>query len=181
MSSTKVQKRTQKRGPKRTMSHSANLRDKSPVEDDWGIADMAAHFEITPRAIRFYEDKGLITPKRVRGSRVFSPTDRERFDQILRAKRLGFTLEDIREVLEVTDGAVTERTELLRRKENFKRVVKSLRRRRRDIEILAKDLLGLCAVIEDYEKNKPEAGVFQFAGAYEAMFREYLDEDFLPL
>lgn len=148
---------------------------------DWGIADVAAHFEITPRALRFYEDKGLIAPKRTKGSRQFSHMDRERLDKILRAKRLGFSLEDIREVLEVTDGVITERAELLRRKENFKRVVKTLRTRRRDIEIVAKDLLGLCAVIEDYEKSEPDTGVFQFAGAYEAMFREHLDEDFLPL
>ncbi|PHR60113.1 MAG: hypothetical protein COA43_07380 [Robiginitomaculum sp.] len=158
-----------------------NAQDSGKCTLSWGIAEMAAHFEITTRAIRFYEDKGLISPDRIRGSRIFSPTDRQRLEKILRAKRLGFSLEDIREVMEVTDGLVTERAELLHRKENFKKVVKSLHRRRRDIDVLARDLLSLCAIIEDYEQNAPDTGVFQFAGDYEAKFREYLDEDFLPL
>jgi DNA-binding transcriptional MerR regulator len=149
-------------------------------EDDWGIAELAAHFDITPRAIRFYEDKGLITPRRERGSRVFSALDRERLARILRAKRLGFSLEDIRIVQEVTDGSVKDRDELLRRKENFEIVIKNLRRRRRDTDILAKQLQALCAAIDDYAETAMPSGVFQYAEAYEALFRKQLDEDFSP-
>ena len=148
--------------------------------DMWGIAELAAHFEITPRAIRFYEDKGLLSPGRENGSRVFSSTDRERLARILRAKRLGFSLEDIRTVQEVADGEVTDRGELLSRKQNFEKVIKSLRRRRRDADILSKQMQALCAAIDDYAEQAPKSSVFQYAEAYEALFRKQMDEDFLP-
>lgn len=142
---------------------------------------MAAHFDITPRAIRFYEDKGLLNLRRENGSRIFSATDRERLDRILRAKRLGFSLEDIRTVQEVTDGEVTDREELMRRKQNFEKVIKNLRRRRRDTDIMAKEMQALCAAIDAYSESAPVSGVFQYAEAYDAMFRKQMDEDFSPL
>ena len=153
----------------------------SRSDDDWGIAEMAAHFDVTPRAIRFYEDKGLISPRRANGSRVFSPTDRERFGQILRAKRLGFSLEDIFAVQEVADGKVNDHAELLRRKQNFEKAIKSLRQRRRDADIVAKQMQGLCAAIEEYVETEQPTGVFQYAEAYDALFRKQMDEDFSPL
>lgn len=152
----------------------------SSRDEVWGIAELAAHFEITTRAIRFYEDKGLLTPRRESGSRVFSQTDRDRLEQILRAKRLGFSLEDIRTVQEVTDGEVTDRTELLKRKQNFEKVIKNLRRRRRDADILGKQMQALCAAIDTYAESAPESSVFQYAEAYEALFRKQMDEDFSP-
>lgn len=142
----------------------------------WGIADVAAHFEITTRAIRFYEDKGLLSLERVNGHRVFNVIDRERLEKILRAKRIGFSLEDIKQFLEVTDGNVVEQAELLRRKANFEAVIKRLRRKRRDIEIIAKDMADLCAVVDNYIETGPTGEVFQFAEAYDEMFRKQLEE-----
>lgn len=162
-------------------SHSPDTSNSPTSHDEyWGIAELAAHFEVTPRAIRFYEDKGLLTPKRVNGSRVFSQTDRDRLERILRAKRLGFSLEDIRTVQEVADGEVTDREELLGRKKNFEKVIKNLRRRRRDADILSKQMQALCAAIDDYAEQAPKSSVFQYAEAYEALFRKQLDEDFSP-
>jgi len=160
-----------------TSAHSS----KAEPRDNWGIAELAASFEITTRAIRFYEDKGLLSPKREGGHRVFGVGDRERLEQILRAKRIGFTLEDIKLVLEVTDGEVVSRDELLLRKASFETVIKRLRKKRRDIDIVAKDLQGLCTVIDEYAKTAPTGEVFQFAEAYDAMFRQHLDEDFIPI
>ncbi len=158
-----------------------NMRSSTAANDEnWGIAELAAHFEITTRAIRFYEDKGLITPERENGSRVFSTDDRDRLARILRAKRLGFSLEDIRTVQEVADGEVTDREELLARKQNFEKVIKSLRRRRRDADILSKQMQALCAAINDYAEKAPKSSVFQYAEAYEALFRKQMDEDFSP-
>jgi len=88
---------------------------------EWGIKSFAEIFGVTPRTIRFYEDKGLLTPARANGVRVFSPDDRIRFEKIMRGKRLGFSLDDIKEVLDVTDGNVTDRIELLRRRKNFEK------------------------------------------------------------
>ena len=63
----------------------------------YGIADLAREFDVTTRTIRFYEAEGLITPSRQGQRRIFSPRDRVRLRLILRGKRLGFSLGEIRE------------------------------------------------------------------------------------
>lgn len=149
--------------------------------DNWGIADTAEHFEITTRALRFYEDKGLLKPHRLAGRRVFNARDRARLEKILRAKRIGFSLEDIKQFLEVTDGDVTDIEELLQRKSSFEAVIARLRNKRKDIEVIAKDMQDLCTLIDNYVETAPDTGVFQFAEAYDAMFRATMDEDFIPV
>ena len=67
----------------------------------YGIADLAAHFDISQRTIRFYEDKGLISPKRVGTQRIYTETDRQRLSLILRAKAIGSRLSEIRTFLEL--------------------------------------------------------------------------------
>ncbi len=163
-------------------NHKASATISSPKEQgNWGIADTAELFEITTRAIRFYEDKGLLSPRRANGRRVFNVQDRERLEKILRAKRIGFSLEDIKQFLDVTDGSVTVTDELLRRKTSFEAVIARLRRKREDIEVIAKDMQDLCEIIDNHIKNAPTGGVFQFAEAYDAMFRARMDEDFIPV
>lgn len=63
------------------------------------VSELAADLGITPRALRFYEDKGLITPRRAGGSRVFDYRDKGRLALVLRVKRLGFTLDEIKDYL----------------------------------------------------------------------------------
>lgn len=69
----------------------------------FGIADLAAEFGITPRALRFYEDEGLIAPRRDDGRRVYSRRDRVRVAWVLRGKSVGFSLSDIRDLLDLYD------------------------------------------------------------------------------
>ena len=139
----------------------------------WGIRDFAKMFEVTPRTIRFYEDKGLLTPSRDAGARIFGRKDYLRFEKIMRGKRLGFSLDDIKEVLDVTDGHVTDRVELLRRQKNFRHVIASLKRRREDIASLTQDMTEICDVIDAHVENAPDVdGVFDLAGAYEAKFSQ---------
>lgn len=69
----------------------------------YSIGDLATEFAISPRAIRFYEDQGLIKPQRIGGNRVYTPGDRARLVLVLRGKRLGFSLADIRELLDLYD------------------------------------------------------------------------------
>ncbi|MCF6275741.1 MAG: MerR family transcriptional regulator [Robiginitomaculum sp.] len=168
--------------------HSNLTTDSTPKrpahQDSWSIADTAEHFDITTRALRFYEDKGLLTPHRANGRRVFNSGDRERLEKILRAKRIGFSLEDIKQFLDITDGDVTDQEELLRRKTSFEAVIKRLRCKRRDIDVIAKDMQDLCTLIDNYLENAPQdgkSGVFEFADAYDAKFRAHLDEDFIPV
>ena len=70
----------------------------------FAIADLAGEFGISPRAIRFYESKGLLTPERIGGTRIFRRRDRARLMLILRGKRLGFSLRDISDYLGLYDA-----------------------------------------------------------------------------
>lgn len=72
--------------------------------DLFAIADLAREFGISTRAIRFYESKGLLSPERVGGTRVFRRRDRARLILILRGKRLGFSLRDISDYLGLYDA-----------------------------------------------------------------------------
>jgi DNA-binding transcriptional MerR regulator len=72
--------------------------------DLFAIADLAAEFGISTRAIRFYESKGLLAPERVGGARIFRRRDRARLMLILRGKRLGFSLRDISDYLGLYDA-----------------------------------------------------------------------------
>ncbi|KPP80585.1 MAG: MerR family transcriptional regulator of citronellol degradation AtuR [Oceanicaulis sp. HLUCCA04] len=80
---------------------SARTKAGEASETLYGIADLAAHFDISQRTIRFYEDKGLISPKRVGTQRIYTETDRQRLSLILRAKAIGSKLSEIRTFLEL--------------------------------------------------------------------------------
>ena len=67
----------------------------------FGIAELCREFDISPRAIRFYEDKGLLAPRRVNGTRVYTRRDRARLSLILRAKAIGSSLAEIKHYLDL--------------------------------------------------------------------------------
>lgn len=69
----------------------------------YSISDLSREFDITPRALRFYEDEGLINPVRRGLSRIYMKRDRARLAWILRAKRVGFSLSEIRELIDLYD------------------------------------------------------------------------------
>ncbi|PXA82954.1 transcriptional regulator [Nostoc sp. 3335mG] len=71
--------------------------------DTYTITDLAEEFDVTPRALRFYEDEGLIAPERIGLARIYSKRDRARLAWILRGKRVGFSLSDIREMIDLYD------------------------------------------------------------------------------
>ncbi|WP_417309426.1 MerR family transcriptional regulator [Devosia sp.] len=79
-------------------------RPETDNRDLYAIADLAREFDISTRAIRFYESKGLLSPERVGGTRVFRRRDRARLILILRGKRLGFSLRDISDYLSLYDA-----------------------------------------------------------------------------
>jgi DNA-binding transcriptional MerR regulator len=80
-----------------------NISPPSEAGQLFAIGDLAEEFGISPRAIRFYEDQGLLAPRRIGGNRIFTPRDRARLRLILRGKRLGFALADIGEMLDLYD------------------------------------------------------------------------------
>ncbi|HVI99670.1 MAG TPA: MerR family DNA-binding transcriptional regulator [Sphingomonas sp.] len=69
----------------------------------FSISDLSAEFDVTPRALRFYEDEGLIAPERRGTQRIYSHRDRARLAWILRGKRVGFSLAEIREMIDLYD------------------------------------------------------------------------------
>ena len=78
----------------------------------YSIGDLAQEFQISPRAIRFYEDQGLLAPQRLAGNRVYGQRDRARLALILRGKRLGFSLSDISEMLDLYYADPSHREQL---------------------------------------------------------------------
>ena len=81
-------------------------------ERTWTIAQVAAEFGVTHRTIRHYEDIGLITPERHGTQRIFHRRDRTRLNLILRGKRLGFPLEEIRTIIDLYDAPRGQRSQL---------------------------------------------------------------------
>src|SRR5215510_14328154 len=111
---------------------------KTPAPRDpqriYSIAELAREFAITARTIRFYEDEGLIKPKRQGLTRLYSAHDRVRLSWILRGKRLGFSLAEIKELLDlyqVDRTGVQQLRELLRRSRLH---IADLERKRRDLD-----------------------------------------------
>jgi len=82
------------------------------MSETHGIAELAREFDITTRTIRFYEDKGLLSPGREGQRRVYGPRDRVRLKLIMRGKRLGFSLDEIRELIDLYDVDHSEVTQL---------------------------------------------------------------------
>ncbi len=81
---------------------------------EFSISELAREFEITPRAIRFYEDHGLLAPRREGQRRIFTLRDRTRLKLTLRGKRLGLTLSEIRELIDMYEPGRDERPQLQR-------------------------------------------------------------------
>ena len=81
---------------------------------EFSISDLAREFDVTPRAIRFYEDQGLLAPRRDGQRRIYTPRDRTRLKLTLRGKRLGLTLSEIRELIDMYEPGRDERPQLAR-------------------------------------------------------------------
>ena len=107
---------------------------------EFSISDLAREFDITPRAIRFYEDQGLLAPRRDGQRRIYTPRDRTRLKLTLRGKRLGLTLSEIRELIDMYEPGRDERPQL----ERFLAVLEahkaSLLQQRTDIEAQLSEL-----------------------------------------
>ena len=101
---------------------------------EFSISDLAREFDGTPRAIRFYEDQGLLAPRRDGQRRIYTPRDRTRLKLTLRGKRLGLSLSEIRELIDMYEPGRDARPQL----ERFLAVLEShkasLLQQRSDIE-----------------------------------------------
>ena len=107
---------------------------------EFSISELAQEFDITPRAIRFYEDQGLLAPRREGQKRIYTPRDRTRLKLTLRGKRLGLSLSEIRELIDMYEPGRDARPQL----ERFLAVLEahkaSLLQQRADIEAQLSEL-----------------------------------------
>ncbi|WP_298721528.1 MerR family DNA-binding transcriptional regulator [uncultured Ferrovibrio sp.] len=118
------------------------------------ITDLAHEFKVTARAIRFYEDKGLLHPSRQGMMRVYTKRDRARLMLILRGKRVGFSLAEIREMIDLYDlgdGRVEQMKLTLKRSQER---LAALEMQRRDIDTAISELKRDIRIIEDFLKMK---------------------------
>ena len=119
----------------------------APVrEAHFTISQLAAEFALTTRAIRFYEDEGLLAPRRLGQSRIYGERERTRIKLILRGKRLGLALAESREILDLYDSREGDRRQLAR-------FIEALEHRRRQLELQRGDIDALLDEIAAIERD----------------------------
>jgi DNA-binding transcriptional MerR regulator len=119
--------------------------------EQFTISDLTAEFGATARALRFYEDEGLISPTRLGLNRIYSKRDRARLAWIMRAKNVGFSLTEIKEMIDLYDlgdGRVTQRQVTIAR---CRDKVERLLAQRADIDAAIAELTGFISVIENLD------------------------------
>jgi DNA-binding transcriptional MerR regulator len=126
-------------------------------ERTFTIRQLCLEFKCTPRALRFYEDKGLLMPARQGLNRVYSYKDRARLQLILRGKRVGLSLAEIREILQLygkNDGGAAQNAKALRK---FRERIVVFEQQREDIDHAIAELKEACARMEDHlAKVRPD-------------------------
>jgi len=119
------------------------------MDQQYSIGELSREFAVSTRTIRFYEDRGLVAPRREGLTRIFSPRDRARLKLALRGKRLGFSLNEIRALLdlyEVPGGEAVQLREFCARLQERR---SALEQRRLDIDIVLKEMDTLEARCSD--------------------------------
>jgi len=112
----------------------------------YSISDLAREFALTTRTIRFYEDEGLLAPRRSGRSRIYGERERVRIKLILRGKRLGLSLSEIRELLDLYEATKSERPQLLK-------FLQVLAERRAMLKQQQEDIAIVLSEIDSFERQ----------------------------
>ncbi|ADZ71662.1 MerR family transcriptional regulator [Polymorphum gilvum] len=132
--------------------------DDSTKKTQFTIGDLAKEFGVTLRTLRFYEDRGLLNPKRDGMNRVYNRRDRARLKLVVMGKRVGFSLTEIRDMLDLydlRDGQVTQLRVALSR---FSEQIAVLETQRKDIEQAIEELSRTVEIVSGMLKHKEAEG-----------------------
>lgn len=144
----------------------------------YSISELAREFGVTPRALRFYEDKGLLSPDREGLNRVYSNRDRGRLKLILLGRKVGFSLNDIREILDLYDLGDNQRTQLRQAYKKHQQQIDVLRQQRLEIDEAIEMLQdGIVWMEERLSKFGPTDNEADTARAYDAVARAHLESE----
>ena len=143
-------------------------------ERTFTIRQLCQEFKCTPRALRFYEDKGLLAPARQGLNRVYSYKDRARLQMILRGKRVHLSLAEIREILDLydkNDGNAAQSAKMLAR---FRERIVTLEAQREDLDHAITELRNACKNLEEtLAKSHPD--LLPKADEYDKLVRARVD------
>lgn len=123
----------------------------------YGIRDLASEFDVTTRTIRYYEEKGLLSPRREGSQRIYSASDRTKLKLILRGKRLGLSLDESAEIVLMYGSPEKNRQQLEKLIDRIRLKRLELKRQKDDLETMLTDLQGVekkCRVaLKDFDKR----------------------------
>ncbi len=134
--------------PMTARAYAAIEMPRMPDREQFTISDLSAEFGVTARALRFYEDEGLISPERRGTSRIYSQRDRARLAWILRGKRVGFSLTDIRQLIDLYDLGDGRETQRVATIGKCREHVSQLQAQRRDIDAAIDEIKEFIGLLE---------------------------------
>ena len=144
------------------------------LERTFTIRNLCVEFKVTPRALRFYEDKGLLYPARDGMNRVYNHRDRARLQLILRGKRVGLSLAEIREILDLYDENDGGAAQMAKSLKKFRERIAALEAQREDIDGAIEQLRGGCERMErQLAQIRPD--LLPQADDYDQVLRARLD------
>ena len=127
------------------------------TEATFSIAELSREFDITPRTIRYYEDQGLLFPQRSGLQRIYTKRDRTRLKLTLRGKRLGLSLAECKDLIDMYDTAPDESSQLTKFLKALAQRKASLEQQREDIEAVLAEICGFEEQCQRMLEGKPPA------------------------